>query len=472
MDKMYKKLKKLKGERFARTLRDHHNGLLEIPGIDRVVRHAGREDADPLLPYLMSLLAANDNTPPGPDSEPEDPFVLLDRAGYEAFTADTLDKQNSIKGYFKPGELLCTFNDKSRYERYYIVHAVKKDVDQIRREDFKGQEKREDTYGTSVISIQMAKKGGFISIKNRYNHTVPGCDNTFGSNPDNIIPGLSAALKAHFDVDFTAGPDLPHDYTLAGDRLFKYHEEANNIYYGDQAWLKDGKIHEIDRNRYALFGPFLYDSQTKTLEAIDPDLKDNFAEDFNKIYGGRKALRVDKGGNLMFGDDTLIGAKRSRITSLYLPGMKTLSDDSLVHVRHLKHLEAPDLEIIGNRCFTDATSLTHVDMPLLTAMGDECIYIANHLTHVDMPSLKVMGDECINFVDNLTHVDMPSLTDMGNECFFSANSLTHINMPSLINMGYKCFDHAPDHIKALYREKSSSPARSSAAAVAGPGHTP
>lgn len=172
---VYQKLKRQNGEGFARTLRDYHNGLLEIPDIDVIVRHAGH-DAQPLLPYLMSLLAVNDNASA---PVPEDPFVLLDRAGYSAFYADTLEKQNSIKHYFAQGELLCTFNDAARYKKYHIVHAVKKDVDAIKRQDFQGKEARQDDYGTSVISIQMLKTGGFISIKNRYNHSVSGCDNTF-----------------------------------------------------------------------------------------------------------------------------------------------------------------------------------------------------------------------------------------------------------------------------------------------------
>jgi hypothetical protein len=209
---MYEKIKKRNGEQFARTIRDFHNGIFEIPDIDKILYHAGR-DAKPLLPYLMGLMAANDNTPA--PAEPQDPFVLLDQAGYDAFYADTLKKQNSIKPYFKKGELLCTFNSRSRYKHYYMVNAVKKDIDKIKREDFTGKEQRQDDYGTSVISIQIDKNGGYISIKNRYNHTVDSPDHTFNSNPDNIIPGLSAALKNHFGVDFSAEESpLPDDFTL------------------------------------------------------------------------------------------------------------------------------------------------------------------------------------------------------------------------------------------------------------------
>ncbi|MBU0858567.1 MAG: hypothetical protein KJ667_01400, partial [Alphaproteobacteria bacterium] len=243
---VYDKLKKQKGETFARTLRDYHNGLLEIPDIEAIVCHAGR-DAPALLPYLMSLLAANDDSPP---AAPGDPFLLLAQAGYEAFHADSLQKQNSIRHYFAPDELLCTFNDAARYQNYHIVHAVKKNVDALKRPDFKGKEARQDAYGTSVISIQMLKQGGFISIKNRYNHSVTGCDNTFNSNPDNIIDGLSAALKTHFNVEFSATKyALPEGYAVIGAQVFKYHEERDNIYYGDQSWGHNGQIHIVDRGR-------------------------------------------------------------------------------------------------------------------------------------------------------------------------------------------------------------------------------
>lgn len=147
---VYKKLKKQNGEAFAQTLRNYHNGILEIPDILNIVRYAGR-DAKPLLPYLMTLLSANDNEPADAHVTPQDPFDLLDEAGYDAFYADTLEKQNSIMGYFKKDELLCTFNDVARYENYHIVHAIKKDVGHIKRQDFEGKEKRQDAYGTSVI---------------------------------------------------------------------------------------------------------------------------------------------------------------------------------------------------------------------------------------------------------------------------------------------------------------------------------
>jgi hypothetical protein len=445
---VYKKLKKQKGERFARTLRNYHNGILEIPDIEEIVRHAGR-DGKALLPYLMSLLADNDNAPA---PEPEDPFVLLERAGYKAFYADTLEKQNSIRGYFKEGELLCTFNDSARYQNYHIVHAVKKGTGQIKRMDFKGREKREDEYGTSVISIQMLKEGGFISIKNRYNHSVSGCDNTFNNNPDNIIKGLSGALKAHFNVEFSAtGSRLPEGYALFEDQILKYHEERNNIYYGDQAWAQDGRIRAVDRGAGdALFDGFLFDNKTKKLEKIDPRSEDSFADDFNRCYGGRPGLCVDKQGNLTLNGEILIGAENSRIRTLNLPELTAMGDFCLLYnAPSLTSLYAPALKSMGDNCLGNARSLTSFYAPALTSMGDLCLFGARSLTSFYAPSIKTMGYSCLRSALSLTSFYAPVVEFMGDDCLYNAHSLTSFNAPVLKSMGDNCLGN-PRSLTSFY----------------------
>jgi hypothetical protein len=312
----------------------------------------------------MTLLATNDDTEPVVIGYP---FELFEQAGYNAFYADTLKKQNSIKRYFKKGELLCTFNDRARYEKYHIVHAVKNDVDDIRREAFKGKEQRQDDYGTSVISIQMLKEGGFISIKNRYNHSVSGCDHTFESNPDNIVMGLSVSLRKHFNVDFVASESPPpYGFVVMGEQVFKYQQEQENIYYGDQAWAMDGKVFTVNKSSGdALFDCFLFDNESKSLKNIDLTRKDSFAGDFNRYYGGNSGLTIHK-GNLILDGAVLIGAENSQIKTLSLPA----------------------LTIMGADCFCHAESLTHLSVPALTTMGDGCLSFARSLTYSNVLVLK------------------------------------------------------------------------------------
>lgn len=76
------------------------------------------------------------------------------------------------------------------------------------------------------MSIQMAKQGGFISIKNRYNHTV--------QNPDNIIYGLSASLMQYFNIKFHINNNImPNGYTFVGDRKM-VHLGARLLVYNTQ----------------------------------------------------------------------------------------------------------------------------------------------------------------------------------------------------------------------------------------------
>lgn len=433
---MYKKIKKQNGEKFAQVLRDFHNGILEIPDINVILRHAGRE-AEPLLPYLMSMLSSNDDTPSAPASL--DPIALLDQAGYKAFHADTLEKQNSIKHYFKKSELLCTFNNSARYKDYHMIHAIKKNVDSIKREDFNGKEKREDAYGTSVISIQMLKNGGFISIKNRYNHTVSACDNTFNSNPDNIIDGLSKSLKEHFNVDFSATKaPLPEHFLPIRGQIFKYHQEINNIYYGDQSWAQDGTIHEVNKSMGdALFDGFLFDNKNKILKKIDPLSKDSFADNFNRSYGGNSGLNIQNGNLTLNGEDLII-AERSLIKTLNLPLLTSMTDNCLSTISALTHFNAPSLTSMGWNCLSTANALTQFNAPSLASMGGNCLSKVNSLTHFNAPSLTSMGRNCLHFADSLTQFDVPSLISMGDDCLSTANALMKFNALSMMAMGGGC----------------------------------
>lgn len=256
---MYDIIKKQNGEHFAKAIRNYDNGIFDIPNIDKIVKYAGR-DAEPILNYLISLKDITIEE----YGVHMDPITLLDKAGYNAYVADTLEKQNAIKQYFAPDEELCTFHDPSRFQRYHIINAVRKDVDKIKRGN---PPQRDDEYGTSVISIQILKTGGFISIKNRYNHTVDNCDNTLNSNPDNIIKGLSDAIRHHFDVDFSSQKiQLPDGYVLIGKQICKYDYELNNVYFCNGFYIKDGNVIEINHDsQLMLGGGNLYDNKRRAV---------------------------------------------------------------------------------------------------------------------------------------------------------------------------------------------------------------
>ena len=243
---MYKIIKKQNGEAFARVLRE--NVLLEIPNLKHILEFAGKnpEDARHLVPVLKEILdKSREEQEIVTEEQYEDPIELLSQAGYDAFYVETEEQKNSIMKYYRPGEALCTFRDPNRHKNFYIIHAVKRGAENIQPSK---TPKREDEYGTSVISIQIARNGGFISIKNRYNHTIDFPDSTFNNNPDNIIPGLTEALKHKFGVDFmtTEKSVMPDNYRLVNDQLVRFNYEVDNVYIDEKYYFEGSTITKIN----------------------------------------------------------------------------------------------------------------------------------------------------------------------------------------------------------------------------------
>ena len=84
---MFDIIKKQNGEAFAKGIRDFDARIFTIPELPNIVRYAGR-DATPVLDILNAFL----DEPIEQDASNIDPFDLLEKAGYDAFYADTLKK--------------------------------------------------------------------------------------------------------------------------------------------------------------------------------------------------------------------------------------------------------------------------------------------------------------------------------------------------------------------------------------------
>ena len=149
MKTMFDIIKKQNGERFAKAIRAYDNGIFDIPDLDKIVKFAGRE-SEVLMDYLISLKDVKIEE----HGVHQHPFDLLSKAGYNAYYADTLEKQNWPKQFYAKGEELCTFSDPDRYKNYHIIVAIKKNVKDIKRENFT-HPMLEDVYGTSVLKIQI-----------------------------------------------------------------------------------------------------------------------------------------------------------------------------------------------------------------------------------------------------------------------------------------------------------------------------
>lgn len=278
--KAYSKIKRQNGEAMAKCLRDNLPCALEESKVVGILRHAGECDdvfVTEALPVLRNLII--DDTEPAPTTRSVDD--LLSEAGYNWEVTTTPERFDAYKRYFTKDELLCSFHEtKSRLSHYHCVWLVRKDVDSIKRSE---NPQRQDDYGTSVVCIQVAKRGGFISIKNRYNHKVVNCDNTFGSNPDNIIDGLSAALSKHLGCEINAkSKSNMSNFVLVDNCIVRQLREIGGVVFGLKCYVKNGVLHEIDPSHEVLFESFIYSTKEKRLWSPVETYEDGFIKVANE----------------------------------------------------------------------------------------------------------------------------------------------------------------------------------------------
>ncbi len=430
---MYDIIKKLKGEAFAQGIRNYDARIFDVPGIQEWVRYA-RRDVEPLLPFLRSLISKSKTQ----EISDKSPFELLKQAGYTAFYADTLKKQNSIKKYFSKKEELCTFSDPNRFKRYHIIHCVKEGADKLKRSDFKGHEDRQDEYGTSVISIQILKTGGFIKICNRYNHTVENPDNTFGSNPDNIILGLSDSLKKHFKVNFSipylSKYVLPEYYIIVQNHLIYYTLEKEDMYFGDGVYVDGGEIIPIQKDYQFFMKQYLFDLKAKTVTTFFYE-DDKFANILIEEMKGKNIQRKknENGFDLLLDGALFLSFDEDKnVTKARLLKAVSLPDDSFKGERALTFFEAPNLSIIGNDCFEN-TSLNHFFAPNLIRMGAHCFSFGCDFEKLVFENLKSMGESCFFNID-VKELYFPKLKEIPSHSLRQNNLLEKIYAPKVLRI--------------------------------------
>ena len=393
--------------------------------------------------FILSMI--DENIKPIDIKQTKTPKELLDEAGYILYPeCKTEEDIQSFKHYYAKGEELCTFKG-GRLDSCRVWFAVKKDVDQIKREDFKNPE-RQDTYGTSVISIQFSKnENSWLSIKNRYNHTVANPDATFSNNLDNIIIGLSNAFRQNYNLKFKVGDDnfILNNYIMAGDgKYYRYNYEIDNIYYCDNnIKIHHGMVEKYDPARYIIMDYFIVDMQ-KPCKIFTSDIYDSFVASFGKILSVSVERDENKNKVVRFkvknGEDVLVTLnKYNQIIKLDNKNVVEIGDNFLYCNNAIQEINLPAVETISKRFLGDNTSLNKLYLPSVRIIRDCFLYCNNSLTELNLPCLTDVQDCFLVDNDSITKVNLPQLVYVGNN-FISGKSIEEFNAPLLAEVG-NCF---------------------------------
>ena len=357
---------------------------------------------------------------------------LLSEVGYDFYECHSEEDIQSFKKYYAKGEELCTFNG-GRLKRCYVFFALKKNVDEIKRENFK-KPLRQDLYGTSVISIQFTKgEKNTLSIKNRYNHLVKNPDATFSNNLENINSGLTHAFEREYGLTIDPGENIDFeilDYVKANDgKFYKYNYEINNIYYCPDNIIIDN--YEINRSfqekeRYLIVEYFILDLVNKEIKLYDNVIKDSFVE-CNQNIKNIIIKNVEKGKiiELIFKNET----------------KAFIQVDDLNHI--ISYINNNITEIGDNFLFYDETLLSLI-MRHGIKVGDNFLSINQVLINLNMPNTLEVGDNFLCYNEQLMKIDMHQIMMIGNNFMYYNDVLTSLYMPDvvIIKDGFLKFNHS------------------------------
>ncbi len=449
-------IKKHYGENFAHLCRELFPTLLEHEGLLTEILTKNFAFSKSLYDYIIMQKGAFKYfiynlaglQPPVLSKTSKTPKELLDEAGYILYDeCKTEDDINYFKKYYRPDEELCTFRG-DRLDTCRVWFAVKKNVDEIKREDFKFP-KRQDEYGTSVISIQFGKEDGSLSIKNRYNHKVPCPDATFSNNLENIIEGLTLAFEKEYQINHMGFELELKDFFRGEDnKYYLINYKDNGLYYGENNVLvDDGKLIHIDKSKYLLIDKYLIDFQNNCLKIYDKDAKqftvsdeDSFINSIGEI--SKISISKDTQGRKIIiitpkeGEDVEITInRRNEIIGYKNHNVKEIEDDFLASNKEIEFIDLPKVEAIGDNFLFNNRKLTKLNLPSVEKVKSNFIYSNQQIDEVNLPNLKTIKSYFLYENNNLTSLYLPKVEEIDTHFIDNNYSLKKVDFPCVKKIG-------------------------------------
>ncbi len=361
------------------------------------------------------------------------PKELMSEAGYNLFECHTEEDIQSFKKYYAPGEELCTFYG-GRLNKCHVFFAVKKNVDEIKREDFLNPS-RQDLYGTSVISIQFDKDpSNRLSIKNRYNHTVNNPDSTFSNNLDNIIPGLTNSFKNYYGLNQKYGYEsfeIP-GYVLARDgKYYKYNYEINNVYYcPNNIIIDNGKVKRLDSHKFILFDYFILELTKGNKKITDSRINPIFHDSFISSIGDISNAKIEVTKNGINKDITIIKEDGTRI-------ILTLNSTNCL-IGYMND----SLKQVEDNFLQGSIFLQKISLPETQEIGDDFLYNNMFLNELDLPKVKSIGRNFLKKNKALKSVYLPEVEKIGPDFLYSNTVLNRLDLPQVYSIStLLCINH-------------------------------
>ena len=385
------------------------------------------------------------------------PEELLKEKGYILYECKSEEDIQKFKRYYSKGEELCTFRNK-RLKSCYVFFAVKENVEEIKREGFKNP-KREDLYGTSVISIQFTRgDNNTLSIKNRYNHTVNNPDATYGNNLENIIPGLTTSFEIYYNLNINQNMNIYSSfltdelcYVKGNDKkYYRYNCELSNIYYCENNIIIDNGIvidrYNKEKERYILIDYFIIDRKDKIIETYDKRINDSLIDSIKEI-GKIKDIEVtkDKKITIKYEDLKEINIeldKTNNIISYKNNYIQNIKDRFLLFNEYAKNIELPNAKIIGNYFLYYNKKITNIELPNAKTIGNNFLYYNKNIVSISISNVQNIGLNFLYYNEKLTNIELSKIENIRDNFLYNNRSIKRIELPKVKNIGdsFLCYN--------------------------------
>lgn len=463
-NKDLKTIKKLYGENFARLCRSSFSTILETPGLlpeilkqlfspthsifDDLVEQNSIEE---FVEYINTYYETRKKTISYYKTKPtETAKDLLSEAGYILFPeCKTEEDIQKFRKFYEYDEELCTFWG-NRLQTARVWFAVKKNVAEIKRENFTNP-KREDEYGTSVISIQFTK-GTFnnLSIKNRYNHTVANPDATFKNNLDNIIPGLMGAFIRDYQLNTVTSTSqaigelyLRNYYTDSQGKKYRYNLDINNRKFCENNIIIDeiGQVAKFDGSMFMVIDNYVFDFMTPYIyDHFDEYNRDAFIRSLGVVTKMTIKKSENKDKKIIIStqkgkDIVLVIDKHNALIEYHNSNLKKVPDGFLKYNKSLKVIDLPNVEKIGDDFIKANLKIHSVNLPKVKIVGNNFLLRNDDVTCLELPKLVVAGEGFLSCNYNISKFSAPKLKIVGKNFLRFNHLLTELNLPKVKKLG-------------------------------------
>lgn len=428
MSEELKKIKKLYGEAMMHLCRTLFPTILEEEG---KVLNALQEILAPshligkdiiennYINEFRSLIYSKCNITDTPNVEEKNthtiksPEELMKEHGYTLYKCLSEEDIQSFRKYYANGEELCTFLGR-RLNRCHVFFAVKDNVEEIKREDFKDP-KREDEYSTSVMSIQFEKGiWNEVSIKSRYNHRVINPDATYGNDLDRIAPGLSKSFQTYYKYRFQK-PSGNGDFLLN----MKYVKTKNGIYY------------RFNHEKHGIY----------------------YCENNIIINGGRVIDRYKDKERYIFMDEYILDRKDKRIIGNIDGFYKTTMLDNIIKTEYYKEENHNVIVLYFNNdknveiCTNKTGEIIQYNNPYARKVYTNFLPYNNTLLKIDIPKVRRIEKGFMSTNNSLVSLNAPLVRDIFDSFLSYNNVLIDLNIPSVRRIGERFLIRNPYYTK-------------------------